>query len=251
MASVSRRRGSPARTRRVAGLVLFARGAILRAGGSAILAARWPLLLATIGLVAFVSGIEPPWIAWVATGWASVVFAWSSWRHLADPKEWAGTPICRGVHPGRCALTIDVGETEQPGALALALFLQQRGVSATFFVDLRPARRDGSVPTDTAGAESRFRDLGHEVGTLYAPEAGRGLVRATAPWRIRSQVGWIGWSVRLGPKASILAAERVVGTDIVRISATTKPVILAEWLADWDRRAVVAGTVTRSLLPPA
>lgn len=211
---------------------------------SAIKAGRWPILIAVLAVgLAVGRGEDSAWIAGFATAWASMVFLTLSAAELAGPANWHLSPVCRGTHPGRCSLTIDVNVGEEQPALSLATYLHGRGVRATFFLD---AGIIGLVPS--------LQALDHEIGCLNTgprhlpPYAS--WIRTTTAWQNRNlpaALRRVAWSIELGPRASLSEASRVVGTDIVRISARTPVPTLSSWLNDWDARAVVASPLSATL----
>lgn len=236
---------------------MFAPNAIRKSIFSSIKAGTWVILLLIFGtLLALKPGADAYLVIGCAATWAAGVVLGRAITKLARPENWHPTPVCRGRNPGRCALTIDVKKDEEQGAIALATYLHGRGTRATFFLD---AMVVGVVPS--------LHALDHEIGHLstvfsptpeVAPARERGsksgvpnpdpaepLVRATNPWQNRwftGPISTVGWSVSLTPKASTYKVTRVVGTDIVRISAVTPIATLGRWLDDWDSRAVAAST---------
>lgn len=214
---------------------MFARGVVREIVASGFIKGRSAIFVAGLGFAAATQfGGPVPWIANLAALWALFAVLSPMMVGLRHPQNWSPPPICRGTHPGRCALTIDVQVGEEQAALALATYLHGRGLAATFFV--HPA---------VAETAASLRDRSHEIGGLSGVLSTESLVRATHPWHNRDLARLaptIGWSIHLRPDANPSRVRQVVGTDIVRISASTPIATLGRWLDDWDARAVVAST---------
>lgn len=200
---------------------------------------------------------------------------------------WFGDAVCRGLHPGRLALTIDDGPDPASTAQMLEALAAAKA-HATFFLLLDRAQRHPElVQAIVAGGhevalhgpahDARFTILSPSKGAQqlrFAADALSALAGAPVRWfrppfgavspRVYASAKAAGlpiaWcSVRTGdggfssPGTILRRCKNAVGTDIVLMhdGAGHARALLPEILADWDARGISVSTLSGAMIAPA
>lgn len=205
---------------------------------------RSPVLLLVASSLAVVMRAAPAWVLVPCVAWLGAVALGGWLARRRDPRSWPGA-VCRGVHPGCCAVIVEVRAGQETVAMALLGALAERRIPVAVFTG--------------PGVSLPVASTGVLLGPVRQPPAS---VRH-AYWRPLGArpdgpaTGvLVGHSLSLGPRSTDDDAARVVATDLVLLHPAVPPTRALQWVDEWVARAVAPAPLhevlaTSAPQPPA